>query len=175
MQYRYILNRKKSMIVLCYHGMLSSQSCIAVKSKLRGLFQCVLFLLFFIILIIIIIISIETERHTDLQTLLNYYLLSIFSSNMNCSFVIFRFPSYLINFELVSRMDECTDVRTYGRSDRPSYRDARTHLKIRGWNFMGSKRNTIFSTRLGKNNYDFFLNDKTHLKHFLYKRRRIRR
>ena len=26
--------------------------------------------------------------------------------------------------------DGRTDIRTYGRTDRPTYRDARTHLKI---------------------------------------------
>ena len=27
--------------------------------------------------------------------------------------------------------DGHTDIRTYGRTDRPSYRDARTHLKMK--------------------------------------------
>ena len=44
-----------------------------------------------------------------------------------------HFLMILADFGVFSLMvtDGHTDIRTYGRTDRPSYRDARTHLKTR--------------------------------------------
>ena len=45
--------------------------------------------------------------------------------------------NYGFFFMKASRTYGPIDGPTYGRTDRPGYRDARTHLKTEGWTAMG--------------------------------------